>query len=221
MTKFLAIAVVASGTTFATTQASFAEATISVFGGANFSPHSDIDFSVDGGNSGSDIAIDWDGESFEAPPYYGVRATYWFETMPEFGVALEFTHAKVAADPLPAGISTLEFTDGINFLTLNGLYRKEFDNGLTPYGGLGIGLSIPNVEFEEASSPVETDEYQVTGVALQGFVGLDYSITERWSVFGEYKFSYGQVDADLEGGGSLDTDIISNQFIFGVTFKVF
>lgn len=202
-----------------------AEATISVYGGHNSSPHSDITYDF-GPNSniapGSDVGVGWDGLSFQSPPFYGVRGTWWFDSHPEFGVAVDFTHAKVKANPLPTGFSVLEFTDGINFLTANGLYRHQFDNGFSPYAGVGVGLAIPHVEADDGvGGAPKTFEYQVTGVAAQAFVGVDYSFTERWSVFGEYKFAYADVNADLNDGGNLDTWVFSNQVIFGVSFKLF
>ncbi len=198
-----------------------AEATISVFGGANFSPHSEVDYDFNNGTSG-DTTVQWDGASFEMPPYYGVRATWWLDQAPNFGIAAEFTHAKVKADPLPADFSVLEFTDGINFVTLNGIYRRDIGNGFTPYIGVGAGISVPHVEADDGPGGAPaTLEYQVTGFAAQAFVGVDYSLTDNWSVFGELKSTYGQVEADLEGGGELSTDIISNQIILGITYKVF
>ena len=191
---------------------------VSLFGGANFSPHSNVDYSIPGVGTGS-VSPGWDGASFEMPPYYGVRATYWLDMNPAFGLSLEFTHAKVKADPVPAPFTTLEFTDGINFLTLNGIYRHDLGTALTPYVGVGAGLSIPHVEVSAPGTP-DTREYQITGAAVQAFVGADYRITQNWSAFAEYKFSYGQVDADLQAGGSLETDIISNQFILGITYTL-
>ncbi|NKB54356.1 MAG: outer membrane beta-barrel protein [Rhizobiaceae bacterium] len=199
----------------------FAEGTLSVYGGANFSPHSRVKTSGTAYGPTSN-SVKWDGASFEMPPYYGVRATWWFEHMPEFGVALDFTHAKVKSDPLPTDFTTLEFTDGINFLTANALYRNDLGNGFTPYAGVGLGLAIPHVEVEGAAvDGTITEEYQVTGLAAQAFIGVDYQLDEDWSLFGEIKTNYGQVDADLNGGGKLDTNIISNQIIVGLTYKLF
>lgn len=200
----------------------FSEATISVYGGANFSPHSRVKTTDENGDQTSSNSVGWDGASFSMPPYYGVRATWWLEQMPEFGLAVDFTHAKVKADPLPGGFSTLEFTDGINFLTANALYRHDMGNRFTPYAGIGIGAAIPHVEVAGAGGvvgPKETMEYQITGIAGQIFVGVDYQVDDHWSVFGELKSNYGVVDADLSGGHNLETNIISNQVILGVTFK--
>ncbi|MEM1038823.1 MAG: outer membrane beta-barrel protein [Pseudomonadota bacterium] len=218
----LALALAASTTLMAATFVSSAQAetTLSIFGGANFSPHSTVDYDFNSGTSGSET-VAWDGASFEYPPYWGARINYWFDQAPAWGVGLEFTHAKVKADPLPADFDKLEFTDGINFLTLNAYYRYDTQTEWTPYAGVGLGLSIPHVEVIEAGSTVETIEYQVTGFAAQALVGVDYAITDNWSAFAEYKMTYGQVEADLSDGGSLSTDIISNQILFGITYKLF
>ncbi len=193
-----------------------AEPAISVFGGGSFSPHAGVDYNLGNGTSGR-VTPKWDAENFEAPPYYGVRATWWIETMPEFGLALDFTHAKAAADPVPAPFSVLEFTDGVNFLTANLLYRYQTESRFTPYGGIGVGLAIPHVEVT-VPGVTSTAEYQVTGVAAQAFIGLDTKIVDNWSVFGEYKAGYAQIDADLNGGGNIDTHVISHQFLLGVTY---
>ena len=201
--------------------AAMAEATISVYGGASFSPHSRVKTSVPGVADTNNL-VGWDGASFKLPPYYGVRATWWLDQMPEVGIAVDFTHAKVVASPLPAGFTKLEFTDGINFLTANALYRYDMGNGFTPYAGIGAGVAIPHVEASgPAVNNLDTFNYQVTGVAAQALIGVDYKLDDNWSVFTEFKSTYAQVDADLNGGGTLNTNIISNQIMFGVTYKLF
>ena len=195
----------------------FAEATLSIYGGANFSPHSRVKHRS--GATTGNVLVGWEGASFKMPPYYGVRATWWIDSAPEWGVALDFTHSKVVATPLPAGFTTLEFTDGINFLTVNALYRWKLDNGFTPYVGAGVGLSIPHVEVEGPAFLGRTFEYQVTGLAAQALAGVDYKLDDNWSIFTEVKSTYGVVDAKLFGGDSLSTNIISNQLIFGVTYS--
>ncbi len=220
-TSITLLAAFVAATAFGAASQAYADATLSVYGGANFSPHSKVKTSGTAYGGTSDT-VKWDGASFEMPPYYGVRATWWFEHMPEFGLALDFTHAKVKSDPLPTDFTTLEFTDGINFLTANALYRNDMGNGFTPYAGIGLGLAIPHVEVEGlAVDGTKTEEYQVTGIAAQAFIGVDYKIDEDWSLFGEVKTNYGQVDADLTGGGNLETNIISNQIIVGLTYKLF
>jgi lipid A oxidase len=49
--------------------------------------------------------------------------------------------------------------------------------------------------------------------------GLEYKLTESWSVFGEAKLSYSQISADLNGGGSLETDLWSPAIAVGLTYR--
>jgi len=198
-----------------------AEATFSLYGGHNSSPHSVVKYDLNLGAGPQRATVGWDGKSFEMPPYYGARATWWLDSNPEFGFALDYSHAKVYASPLPAGLSILEFTDGINLLTVNGLYRYQNTSRFTPYGGVGIGVSIPSVEVANVANTSKTHEFQLGGVAVQGLVGVDAKINENWSVFGELKSSYTMIDGDLSGGGSVSSNIISNQIIIGVTYKFF
>ncbi len=198
-----------------------AEATFSIYGGHNSSPHSKVKYDLNLGAGPQDVTVGWDGKSFEMPPYYGVRGTWWLESNPQFGFAIDFSHAKVYADPLPAGLSILEFTDGINLLTANALYRYQNTTRFTPYGGIGVGVSIPSVEVANAAATSKTKNFQLGGVAVQGLIGIDARISDNWSLFGEIKSSYTMIDADLNGGGSISTNIISNQIIIGVTYKFF
>ena len=205
----------------ALSSSALAEMTLSVYGGANFSPHSSVDYNLNDGAGPQTFSPSWDGASFEFPPYYGIRGTWWMEDMPNWGIALDFTHSKVKANVPINGFGVLEFTDGINFFTANALYRwDETEMGLRPYAGLGAGFVMPRVEVVHTNIPQATDEFQLTGAAFQAMVGAEYAPTDDWSVFGELKSSYGMVDADLNGGGSLETNIISNQVILGVTYKL-
>jgi lipid A oxidase len=202
----------------------FAEMSFSAGIGANASPHSSVEYNFANGTSG-DVSPGWDGASFEMPPVYNARFTYWLDDhgMVDWGVGVTYTHAKVKADlndPTMGDFTTLEFTDGINFLTASVYRRFDLGNKFTPYVGVGAGLSIPKVEINGPSLTQETDEYQITGFAAEATAGVDYALTENWSLFGEYKFNYGEVDADVKGGGSLKTNIISNQVFFGVTYTI-
>jgi len=198
-----------------------AEATFSFYGGHNSSPHSVVKYDLNLGAGQQRATVGWDGKSFEMPPYYGARATWWLDSNPEFGFAVDYSHAKVYASPLPPGLDILEFTDGINLLTVNALYRYQNTSRFTPYGGIGIGVSIPSVELADSANTSKTHEFQLGGVAAQALIGVDAKINENWSVFGELKSSYTMIDGDLNGGGSVSTNLISNQIIFGVTYKFF
>jgi len=166
--------------------------------------------------SGSlDARLDWEGLSFDAPLYYGIRATRWRSSA--FGVGLDFAHNKVYAASLPEGYDVLEMTDGLNTLTVNA-YRRWSDvmGAISPYVGGGVGISVPHVEV--AGSTAQTSGYQLTGPAATWIAGASFPLTDQWSVFGEYKGTYSSNKADLDGGGTLETDIVTNALNVGVSF---
>ncbi|MCP3970102.1 MAG: porin family protein [Rhodobacteraceae bacterium] len=195
-----------------------AEAVLSFYLGANASPDSvvDYDFNLGGGPQSTSVA--WDGETFKMPPYFGMRATWWLDQHPNWGLAIDNVHAKIAAGPLPAGFTTLEFTDGVNMLTGNLHYRHLNDSPFTPYAGIGIGITMPHVEVTNTAGTSDTSRYQFGGPAAQVLFGLEHRVNDRWSVFGEVKFAKFWIDADLDGGGSVSTDILSRQIAFGVNY---
>ena len=89
---------------------------------------------------------------------------------------------------------------------------------ITPYAGLGAGIAIPHVEFQEVEGP-RTFEYQVAGPVVQALAGADVAVNDWFSVFGEYKLSYSHVEADLKGGGALKTEIVTNQIVLGASLR--
>ncbi len=194
-----------------------AEVQLSFYGGVQSAPSSDIAIR-DPEIGDDDFSIDWEGRSFEAPPYYGIRATRW--QSPTFGYGLDFAHNKVypTDDSLPAGYDVLEMTDGLNTLTVNA-YRRwgPVVGNVSPYVGGGVGLSLPHVELTNGTS--ETFGYQITGPAATWIAGASMPINEQWSVFGEYKGTYSSNTADLESGGTLETDVVTNALNVGVSFN--
>lgn len=166
-------------------QPASAEYLFGVYGGWSESLDSDVDLAQPNGTNMTLSDVDWEGKSFTfdgGPPFYGLRLIYWKESHPNWGVMLDYNHAKVKPElsqavavsgtrdgaavggqqPLGQTASLMEFTDGLNLLTLNLMCRDQRQR-VSPYGGVGIGLAIPNVEFSRANSLVETNEYQVTG----------------------------------------------------------
>lgn len=204
-------------------RAAAAEFQISVYGGMN--AVTDNDATLEFGAASTDFDIDWDGDSFEFPPYWGLRGTYWLSGFgrPNWGVGVDFTHAKAVADlddpVVGAAFDRLEFTNGINSLTLNGFYRAPISDRFTLYAGAGAGVSVPNVEIETLAPVTDTFEYQATGPVVQALAGADVGIWRGLSAFGEYKASYSWNDADLDGGGSFETDMLVHHFALGLSYS--
>ena len=203
----------------AASQAAAQDYELSIYSGWQTAPHSRVSGDYPGGGD-YDALIGWDGKSFEMPPYYGLRGTWWRSET--FGVALEFTHAKVYApdDEREAiGFDSMEFTDGHNLLTLNAMRRWPEQWGTaTPYAGAGLGIAFPHVDVETTGGD-KTFGYQLTGPAVRLLAGVSYPISERVSIFGEYQFTYSSNEADLDGGGSLETDIKTNAINVGLALS--
>lgn len=201
-----------------------AEVQIQVYGGANANFKGDVSLHRSGLPTDT-RSVSWEGKPFEMPPYWGVRGVYWLDSMPGWGVGLEFTHAKAYAKlrgtSAGALYDTLEFTDGNNIATANLLYRFTPWNfySIRPYAGFGLGFTVPHVEVSLVGDPVKTFEYQLAGLAAQGFVGLEMPFTRNWSGFAEVKLSYTHINGDLDGGGHVKTDIWSPHFAVGLAYR--
>jgi lipid A oxidase len=159
------------------------------------------------------------------PPYWGARGTWWLNDFghPHWGVGIDYTHAKVKADlddPVVGGaFRTLEFTNGLNTATLNALYRTPLNNRFSLYAGVGAGVAFPHVEARTKPDQGKTFEYQVTGPTVQGLIGINMNLAYGFSAFAEYKANFSWNDADLVGGGTLETDVLTHQFAVGLSYS--
>ncbi|CAL1241618.1 outer membrane beta-barrel protein [Candidatus Methylocalor cossyra] len=188
--------------------------------------------------------VTWQDKSFESPIYWGARIGYWFDSRPNWGLSIDYTHAKTYLDdtrnarvsgirdgvpvggvePIQRSIESFNMSHGLNMITFNGMYRwfaagrrdESLLGRLQLYAGLGAGFSVPHVEAELKGRP-RTYEYQAgAGPVVNGMVGVNYDLYKFLSGFLEYKLSYADVDAELKGGGTISTETVTHQFVFGV-----
>lgn len=168
-----------------------------------------------------EFGADWLGQSFAMPPYYGLRATRWAADS-DWGLALEFSHTKAYATDATlagAGFPILEFTDGLNILTVNAMRRFDTLGPFRPYIGAGVGVSLPHVEVQTRAGGPVTFEYQFGGPAARALAGVEYDLNENWSVFGEINATYSINDVDLNGGGTLSADFFTQAVNIGASFR--
>jgi lipid A oxidase len=218
-----------------------AETVVSVYVGRAFAPDTDLRLRAPGGDDVTYHGVSWETESFRAPIHYGVRLTHWLAERPEAGLALDFTHAKVfledgrvrvtgtrggtpvdQVENVSDSIGAFANSHGLNFLTLNALFRGRAPApaapapaaGVTPYVGLGAGITIPHVEADIGGR--STGEYQYGGPAVQALAGLSYRAGRRWTVFGEYKLNRAWLKESLSGGGSARLDVTVHELVVGV-----
>lgn len=216
------------------------EMQVGLYMGWSKSPPSDVTMVAP---DGTDLVLKnvvWKSESFKPSPYYGGRGIDWSARFPNFGVMVDFTHAKATAtrsqtveqmgtrsgieipprEPFTKTFRKLEFTHGLNALTFNGVFRVTgLHRRMIPYAGLGIGFMVPHAEARRAGEKRKNSvhEAQVTGMALQALGGIEWRIfkSDRRSVFTEYKVTHASNDVKLHKGGVVSTDILVHQVIFG------
>lgn len=199
-----------------------AEVQLSVYGGTNTNFDSKV--KTDRGSVHDSRTVSWDGKSMEAPPYWGARATYWLPNNNPWGVALDYTHQKAyadinfTADPV---YDHLEFTDGNNIVTLNAMYRFQRPNSAWNfYVGGGPGVAIPSFEVTlDGDASSATHEYQITGFAAQMLGGAQYKFNDHVAAFTEAKLSYTQINGDINGGGTVKTNVWSPHALAGLSYS--
>ena len=219
------------------------EIQLGLYTGKSFLSPSDVQMKTPGGTDITLKDVKWRGDSFKPSPFYGGRGIDWNTKMPALGVMVDYTHAKATAirahivsqtgmrdgkevppqEPVSATFRKLEMTHGLNFLTVNGVYRATgFHRKIVPYVGLGIGFTIPYLHMKARGRPRSEDvlEAQMSGAAYQVFGGLEWRIfkSDRISAFTEYKLTYTTNDMKLYDEGTLKADVLVHQFNFGGYF---
>lgn len=200
--------------------AAFAGPALSIYGGYQSATRSSVSVT-----DGTQFNTNWEGKPFSAPPYWGVRGTWWLDDFQEgnVGVAIDFSHTKAYADQRTLsnrklGWSHFEFSDGLNLATANVFYRfHDPEHSWTPYLGIGVGADIPHVEVDRKSG--HTSNYQLGGVSGQFTVGFDYRLTEHVSAFSEYKLNYSRVNVSIDSGASLKTSLVTHAIDLGLTYN--
>jgi len=217
--RFVLLSTVVVGQIALLGQPAAADPVLSMYGGFQTAPHSTVSVT-----DGTEFVAGWQGKSFAMPPYWGVRGTWWLTDMgyDNIGLSIDYSHAKVYADKETLNTKTpgwthFEFTDGINLVTANVLYRfKSPDRAWTPYIGAGLGANVPHVEVIRPSG--KTWNYQVGGVTGQLQAGIDYKFTDHISAFSEYKLNYSHVNVDIDSGDSLKTNILTHAINVGLSY---
>lgn len=219
-----------------------AEFVASVYGGKAVTPDTDLTLTQPGNTRLTFEEVSWEDESFHSPIYYGLRLGYWIKEAPQWGLALDFTHAKMYAElqrsvtvsgtrngvpvrtreRVGETFNELNFSHGYNLLTLNALYRwpqlgaSGLAGRLQPYAGFGGGIAVPHAEISLAGIAIE--EYQSAGPAYQALAGLSLQAYDRLSLFAEYKLNYAELDVNLSGGNTLEAEPWTHHFIFGASY---
>jgi lipid A oxidase len=200
-----------------------AEMQIGAYGGANTNLDSPV--TLHKGDLSDGRSVDWEGRSFQMPPYWGVHATYWLNANASWGGGHRLHPLQGLCRPqfrnrsrLPAPRIHRRQQPAIAQSALS--FRPARRRPPVPYLGLGGGIAIPHVEVKLKAFPgQDTWEYQFAGGAAQALGGLEYRLDDAWSLFAEGKVSYSHLATELEGGGTLKTHLWSPQLLLGVNYR--
>ncbi len=198
---------------------------LDLYGGYQTSPHSVINGKYQATLEEEElvpfkVTAGWEGKSFSMPPYYGIRLTHWQSST---GWGLDFTHSKAYADAPTlgkTGFELLQFTDGLNNLTVHRQTKFDYKNEkFVAYYGYGVGIIVPHVEFQAKKELSRTFKYQYGGPTLALNGGLKLLVSDNKYVFTEYKFTASWLHVSLNGGGSLESRIFTNALNVGLGFE--
>jgi hypothetical protein len=179
--------------------------------------------------------VAWEDESFRSPHFFGYRVTYRLDQSP-WGLALDFTHAKLFAKPdhiarvsgdragsrsderIPVSqeLDHFNLSHGFNFLTLNAIYEWKLTPEAYARAGFGAGITIPHVEATIAGE--REDAYQFGGLAVQGLIGISRKFADRFSLFSEYKLGYANLDVRIGEKTRVQTAAWTHQVLVGPQF---
>jgi opacity protein-like surface antigen len=97
-------------------------------------------------------------------------------------------------------------------------------DGIQPYLGVGLGLSILDVEKfavlnTDESSVGETSGESNSSVGLLISAGLNYTLTKHTKVYGEFKYKDTSFEFDkLDGANKYEFDASETSFVFGLSY---
>ena len=187
--------------------------------------------------------VDYRGESFRSPQYYGYRVTWIPAAHSWIGVEAEVIHAKVfaegdrlvrfrgmlnganidAAMPLSSVVQRLAMSHGLNFIFANVVLRQELgpvDATGTPrfaiVARVGAGPTIPHAETTVEN--VNRDQYESGGLGAQVAGGFEAMVWKRLAILGEYKFTAATPQLEVDGG-TITVPARSHHVVGGLAYR--
>ena len=187
--------------------------------------------------------VEYRGESFRSPQYYGYRITWLPRTRRWMGIEAEVIHAKVFAEagrvvrirgtlrgipvdasvPLSSIVQRLAMSHGLNFVFVNLAVRHGMGH-VGPQGTqrfvvvvrAGAGPTVPHAE--STVEHVNSDHYQSGGLGAQAAGGLEAVVWRGLGVFSEYKFTRAVPQIDV-AGGQATIPAHSHHLVGGLTYR--
>ncbi len=189
--------------------------------------------------------IEYKDKSFRTPLYYGLRTTYFKRPCSDFGLEVEFIHAKIYSNSqqivfvsgtkeggrmdstmrLGELVQGFSMTHGLNFLFFNLVGRFNFSekdgnllNKIKLFVRLGIGPSIPHTE--SVIQGIKKEQYELHIPAYQIAAGPEIKIWRSLRLLMEYKGTWVRVKDAQIANGYAETKLWTNHLVLGVGTKL-
>lgn len=186
--------------------------------------------------------VDYRGESFRSPQYYGLRLTWSPDAHQWLGIEAEYIHAKVFAEldgtvhlqgtlrgatvdasaPLSSLVQRLGMSHGLNFILANLSMRRGFGpldakrvHRAVAVVRAGAGPTRPHAETQIDNVPI--DQYEDGGLGAQVGGGVELSLWRGFGALGEYKFTWASPEIEV-GSGQAKVPARSHHFAFGLKY---
>jgi hypothetical protein len=187
--------------------------------------------------------VQYRGESFRSPQYYGYRITWIPDARRWLGIEGEVIHAKVFAQagrlvrirgtlggaavdaslPMSSIVQRLAMSHGLNFIFANVALRRELGpvdaqgaSRLVVVVRAGAGPTVPHAE--STVDHVNRDQYESGGLGAQAAGGLEMTLWRGLGVIGEYKFTWVTPQIDV-AGGQATVPARSHHLVGGLTVR--
>jgi hypothetical protein len=164
--------------------------------------------------------VNFAGESWTSPQYYGWRVGRFFGASRRWGLELEYTHLKVISKtgesyavsgtldgasigpdigPMDTIVDRYRMTHGLNFYVGNLVVREPLRwSRATFVGRAGAGVTVPHAETTIRGEGREQYEYGGLGMNLSA--GVDVRLTHLLSAIADYKFTLARPEIDIVDG---------------------
>jgi lipid A oxidase len=167
--------------------------------GASRTPSTTLHVTPDAGTPFDLPDVEFRGESWDAPIYYGYRIGWLREHAP-LGIEVEFTHLKtIGVETGSSSLTHFEQSHGLNFVLGSVTYRDRprCHGRCVAVGRAGAGFTIPHVEATYLGNSVSS--YQYGGPAVQAGAGLELAVHSGLTAIVDGRVTYTRVVADLPG----------------------
>jgi len=166
--------------------------------------------------SGTDLSGVATGTSgFDTGQVFGGAIGYDYANSP-FRTELEYAYRTGDAD----GTASVTGDFASTTLALNGYYDFDpvFGGRLTPYVGAGLAY-VTEIDFDVVGGGAPGEYSDRGGFGYQLMLGMEYPVSESWSVTGEIRY-FNAGNQTLSGsGGTLSADYQTVDIIIGTSFK--